>query len=231
MPGAFICDFLLQNVLYLEIKPTDLAFKDSQTAPCRDTVSPYWNMEQHSWEWMTCSNLDYFPSEPRWPSVWAQALCSREQRATSVEYCLLKYRCGMNAIALSHLCCPQPLHGTAHCSLPARGWSGISFQQLQFIFALCVSLGDIKWHLSRSHLILPEPSLLWWIIASSVLCRMQETEQQQQLPSQMYCVPISTRHYTVNQNIEHTFPVCWKDDHEPITALYPGTLLIWHNLS
>lgn len=132
----------------------------------------------------------------------------------------------MNVIALLHLCCPQPLHGTAHCSLPAQGWCGTGFQQLQFIFALCVSLGDIKLHLSRYHLISFSGSCLSCDESFHLLffpgCWRQSSRGFQ---GKLYCVLIFTRHLTVNQNIEYTFPVC-RNDYEPITALYPYAVLL-----
>lgn len=107
-------------------------------------------MGQHSGEWMTRSNLDRFPFEPRWPWVCPRCAerCVQRLRQGNVGICVFfKYRCWMNIIAQSHLWALLP------GSVPAWGQRTISFQQLQFIFSLCISLGDIKRHRSRSHLI------------------------------------------------------------------------------
>lgn len=226
MPGAFMCDLLLQCIIKKKIpnlkkkkKHTWLSqtSKQQHARPSRGTVSLYWDMGQHSWDRMTCSNLDHFPSEPHWPSVCpssTQASCSREERATSTEYCIFKYRCWTNIIAQSHLWAVLP------GSVPAWGWCTISFQQLQFIFTLCISQGDIKWHRSHSHLISFSGSCLccdesfhllfiagWWrdraagVSKPNVLCT-------------------GLRQWIKTSNI--TFPVCRKDDYGPITApLYP----------
>lgn len=117
--------------------------------PSRGIVSLNWDMGQYSWDWMTCSNLDSFPSELYWLSVCpscAEALCNREEKATLAGYCFFKYKFWTNIIALSHL------WGTARFSA-SPCWCTIGLQKLQFIFALCISLGDIKWHRSHSHLI------------------------------------------------------------------------------
>lgn len=182
---------------------------------------------------MTCSNLDRFPSEPHWPSVYsscAQALYRRQERATSAEYCFFKYRCWMNVIALLHLCCLQPLQSTAHCSLPAQGCCTIGFQQLQLIFALCISLGDMKWHRSHSHLISFSGSCLccdesfhllffagWWRLSS----------RRFQAKCIVYSFLQDHRQWIKTLNIP--FPVCWKDDYGPITVpLYPNGAHSYH---
>lgn len=76
-----------------------------------------------------------------------------------------------------------------------------------------------------SHLILRKLSLLWWIISSSVLCWLVETEQQAKCI--VYSFLQDHRQWIKTLNIP--FPVCWKDDYGPITVpLYPNGAHSYH---
>lgn len=135
-----------------------------------------------------------------------RGLCALERRGQHQQS---KYCCWTIIIALSHLWAVLP------GSMPARGWDTISLKRLQFISSLCISLGDIKWQHSDSHLISFSEKLspLWWIISSSAHCWMVLETEQQAFPSQMHCVLILTdlRRWINTSNI--TFPVCRKDDY------------------
>lgn len=169
---------------------------------------------------MTCSNLDRFLSESHWPSECpscAEALCSREERATSRVYCFFDYRCWTNIISLSHL------WGDARFSA-SPGWCTISPSAATIHLHFVFSSGRYKitsFPLS-SHLILRKLSPLWWIISSSVHRWMVETHSSRRF--QAKCIAYSFLQ-ALDSESKHpilTFPVCTKDDYGPITApLYP----------
>lgn len=113
--------------------------KQQHARPSWGTVSLYWDMGQRSWDWVTCSNLDRLPSEPHWPSVCpscAEALCSREERATSAGHCFFKYSCWTSIITISHL------RGAARFSA-SLGLGVLSASSSYNSSSLCVFLWEI----------------------------------------------------------------------------------------
>lgn len=152
------------------------------------------------------------PIRPQWPSVCpscAEALCSTEKRATSGECCDFNYRCRANIVA------PSNLWGAAR---PGR--CAISLQQLLFIFALCISLGDIKWHSSHSHLISFSGSCLWCDESFHLVFIGGWWRDRAAGVFPAKCIANSFLQ-ALDSESKHrilTFPVCRKDDYGPITA-------------